>query len=573
MPSSSPSIAPVAVTTPPTDPTESPTSISFDATEAPSVMSDDSTVPPTSPDPTETPTTIAFDATEAPSATSPVTPQGGDSDAEIAIVTGPDNTLLDEGEMNTIAYGQGFDIAFFNPTGRLLDVVAVIPEADQSTGVFSGEPLLWVYACGSQAGCPSVFEEGFWTFGFGGLDEAGSTSWPLNPGRYKVALLREAGSSSFDVLTSSPTFEVGATSISVDKYAYAISERIVVSFNNEVADQYDWIGIYNATFVDENGVGEVITAEPLYWMYSCGLQVYCDAGEDQATYIFGDNVNITGLYYWPLFGGDYRALLLDEESDGYEVKAVSEAFMIYDYFLETFIEVSKDTYEYNENIIVMFENDQNQTGISDDSWIGVFKQTDDDNPVMQVNTCGAESCPDFPFMSDAWVLGPGGTVESLLDSWPLAPGTYYVALMEDDEKLATSESLMVLPRAETVASSIIVDKTAYEFGEDIGLSFIVGTDTMPSPLDWVAIYPEGLEPNGVNSPICWTRVCGLLVDYCPGGSVSSEMVLGSEGGLELEGIKPLSSGSYVAFLMSGSSSSPPPAFDKVLASSSAFIVQ
>jgi len=224
------------------------------------------------------------------------------------------------------------------------------PQPDDFIGIFAAyrdifqletveQSEMWLFACGNIGErCRSA--SGGIIFGERGLSPyARWTHFPLNPGRYKAALMRYNGT----VLAESPPFTAKPEDhacaweckdgIFPDSSCYEKDDTIHFSFENCAARNDDRIAIYPSSSSTESPDAQ--DDEPLLWLDACFTQDCM--GDVRVDYVsFGSTATrhlIQGKEVWPLPPGEYMASLIRMGEGGgpHGRKIVdSEAFEVLD---------------------------------------------------------------------------------------------------------------------------------------------------------------------------------------------------------------------------------------------------
>ena len=107
-------------------------------------------------------------------------------------------------DMSVYEFNEDITVSFQNSMPEKDDWVGIY-EYDVDTE-YLGEPLLWLWTCGSQS-CSTAVMSGSVVFGEAHPDEAGTTRWPLQKGNYIAVLSRNTGVPYPAIAVSDP-FEV-----------------------------------------------------------------------------------------------------------------------------------------------------------------------------------------------------------------------------------------------------------------------------------------------------------------------------------------------------------------------------
>lgn len=242
-------------------------------------------------------------------------------------------------------YSYDIVVTFDNPSARSLDWVGIF---DSSADLSVEEPLLWLYTCGSQT-CSGTggAQASEVTLGYGDpIEDSGASGFPLPPGDYVAALMRNE-EQPYDVVVSSDVFYIRppnqgrppatppsptpepptstlSTSVSTSRGSYRIGETIEVIFSNARPRAQDWVAIYDSNVDLENLSGGLL------WLYACGSQ-YCRDRSRQGTLEFGytpPDESWQGTSF-PLQRGYYVVVLARSlESGGSQTLAHSSTFRV-----------------------------------------------------------------------------------------------------------------------------------------------------------------------------------------------------------------------------------------------------
>ncbi len=207
-------------------------------------------------------------------------------------------------------HAQDITVHFTNIDPEPDDFVALYPGyLDLETRENTDQMDMWLFSCGTiQEHCRTA--SGAVVFGNRGISP--TEKWyyfPLEPGTYKVALLRYNGT----LILESEPFTVKAEdhscawecrdAVFADSECYEKQDSIHVTFENCAARNEDRIAIYSHT-VEED--------EPLLWLDTChSHDCMGDAKNDFVT--FGSTAQrhlLQGKEDWPLPAGDYVAALV-----------------------------------------------------------------------------------------------------------------------------------------------------------------------------------------------------------------------------------------------------------------------
>jgi len=218
--------------------------------------------------------------------------------------------------------GEAIEVYFDYKDPDNRDWVAIYADA---TDPVNNEPLLWLYTCGSQE-CHGSKNDGTLTFGYGDPKESEAGLFPLPAGEYVAVLARNAVQP-YDILASSPLFDVGVepwVEIGTDKEYYDYGEDIKVSFEYGNAEKRDWVGIY---YQD----ADIVHGEPLLWFFTCGTQQCKNTvGYDTLTFGYAEP-NESEVSTFPLSDGTYVAVLARGAKQPYEILGyVSDEFVVDD---------------------------------------------------------------------------------------------------------------------------------------------------------------------------------------------------------------------------------------------------
>ena len=128
--------------------------------------------------------------------------------------------------------------------------------------------------------------------------------------------------------TPAPTLAPAPQSvISTNKINYAYEEDIVITWdNNGAVTGLDWIGLFDSNNVP-SGAATAPQGEELMWIYACGTQTCNPSVAASGSATFGrDGVRETGDVSWPLPAGNYKVVLLAQNS--YSIIASSSVFTV-----------------------------------------------------------------------------------------------------------------------------------------------------------------------------------------------------------------------------------------------------
>jgi hypothetical protein len=165
-------------------------------------------------------------------------------------------------------------------------------------------------------------------------------------------------------------------------------------------------------------------------------------------------------------------------------------------------------YESGEAIAIRFT--MVKPGLND--WINILpahlansEVNDDYEEGMWLSTCGYK---------DTFCNLGRGTVKFDFESqslFDLEPGRYnaYLFQAEDEYSVAKSTTFKVNPKGVTCDSkcqdTAFSTESSYTLGDEIKVVF---DNCDPEPDDWVAIYPDAVDPDDLGEPISWMWSCG-----------------------------------------------------------------
>lgn len=215
---------------------------------------------------------------------------------------------------------------------------------------------------------------------------------------------------------------------------------------------------------------------------------------------------------------------------------------------------------YGSDIAVTF----NSSGLSDENWIGIYNETDEDfsDDELWSSMCGGQddyNNPYCPTQSSGTVTFSGSDpYQEGYQNWPILPGNKKVCIMTGGilpPKALICAPFVVdeLPLEAITNSSLTLTKTTFGYDEDITAEFQAAVGI---PNTWIGMYSSDNAPNGMNKlpndPILWVySACNNLqgdqftTDNCVEIKRSGSIQFDSTSvGNETVGNWPIESGSF-----------------------------
>lgn len=277
--------------------------------------------------------------------------------------------------------------------------------------------------------------------------------YKLKNGNYYVRLRYRDSNLEWSEWSDAKNFKVvgsvdGDPTISMAKKAYALGEKITVSFKYAPENQKAWVGLYR--YGETPGGGPVSSA----WSYTSGQSGSLEF-----------SLNEPNEYFAVLFkdGGYTEA----SERVRFFVGSVPE------------LSIEKTTYNEGDTVEVKYTN---APALASD-WIGIYKMG---------KTPGTSDASGSWAYSDSWTYITQGVSEGKVElGSTLSKGYYFVSYFTRGGYFEPSDTRLYFSIGDKI-SSVSAEKTEYDDDEDIKVTYADGPGT---PKDWVGVFAEGKDPN------------------------------------------------------------------------------
>ncbi len=282
------------------------------------------------------------------------------------------------------------------------------------------------------------------------------------------------------------------TTLETNKNSYHSNEQIIVSFNNALGDDQDWIGIYPVG--SSNDWGNVVK-----WSWTGG-QV---SGSKSFTPLPAGTYDVR-LFFQNSFNLEASKQIVVEDSNSSDNNETNI----------TTVTMTKTSYLPDEVIIANFNN---MSGANDD-WIGIY-------PKGSSNDWGNVIAWD-------WIHG---NIQGTKTFAPLPIGEYDVRVFFHNSFNLEANSSFVVENNLSNELNVSLEKNSYEPFELLHVNF---ANMSGQATDWIGIFPVGAD-NEKNSSIEWRDTnCTVTGQLSFNGVQAGDYELRAYFGTELKQIVP-----------------------------------